>query len=132
MVQQYHSLVPLEDLQAAGEQPSPALGVCTALLRAASPQLQGQAVTLRRMDPRQASTCLDLDASILFLLCITSVPSCSVRLGLLGMSCALPMQSLCRNSDWAVAWKCMLHGIPLAAKQQQFAGLYAVIGQQPQ
>ncbi|DBA77365.1 hypothetical protein WJX79_005205 [Trebouxia sp. C0005] len=54
MVQQYHSLFPLEDLQAA-EQPSAAFGVCTALLRAASPLLQGQAVTLRRMDPRQVA-----------------------------------------------------------------------------
>ena len=56
MVQQYHSLVPLEDLQAAAEQPSNVFGVCTMLLRAASPQLQGQAVTLRRLDPRQASS----------------------------------------------------------------------------
>ena len=55
LVQQYHSLVPLEDLQAAAEQPSNAFGVCTMLLRAAAPQLQGQAVTLRRLDPRQAS-----------------------------------------------------------------------------
>ncbi|DBA97440.1 TPA: PAB-dependent poly(A)-specific ribonuclease subunit 3, variant 2 [Trebouxia sp. C0004] len=55
MVQQYHSLFPLEDLQAAAEQPSAAFGVCTALLRAASPLLQGQAVTLRRMDPRQVA-----------------------------------------------------------------------------
>ncbi len=59
MVQQYHSLFPLEDLQAA-EQPSAAFGVCTALLRAASPLLQGQAVTLRRMDPRQACSCIAL------------------------------------------------------------------------
>ena len=55
MVQHYHSLFPLEDLQAAAEQPSGAFGVCTALVRAASPQLQGQAVTLRRLDPRQVS-----------------------------------------------------------------------------
>lgn len=55
MVQQYHSLVPLEDLQAAADQPSSAFGVCTMLLRAAASQLQGQAVTLRRLDPRQAS-----------------------------------------------------------------------------
>ena len=54
MVQQYHSLLPLEDLQAAAEQLSAAFGVCTALIRAASPLLQGQAVTLRRLDPRQA------------------------------------------------------------------------------
>ena len=59
MVQQYHSLFPLEDLQAA-EQPSAAFGVCTALLRAASPLLQGQAVTLRRMDPGQACSCIAL------------------------------------------------------------------------
>ena len=55
LVQQYHSLVPLEELQAAADQPSSAFGVCTMLLRAAAPQLQGQAVTLRRLDPRQAS-----------------------------------------------------------------------------
>lgn len=53
LVQQYHSLMPLEDVQAAAEQPSSAFGVCSMLLRAASPQLQGQAVTLRRLNPRQ-------------------------------------------------------------------------------
>lgn len=57
VVQQYHSLVPLEDLQAAADHPSSAFGVCTMLLRAAAPQLQGQAVTLRRLDPWQASCC---------------------------------------------------------------------------
>lgn len=56
MVQQYHSLFPLEDLHAAAEQPSAAFGVCSMLIRAVAPQLQGQAVTLRRLDSRQASS----------------------------------------------------------------------------
>ena len=55
MVQQYHSLFPLEDLQAAAEQPSAAFGVCSMLIRAVPPHMQGQAITLRRLEPRQAS-----------------------------------------------------------------------------
>ena len=79
MVQQYHSLVPLEDLQAAADQPSSAFGVCTMLLRAAAPQLRGQAVTLRRLDPRQAS----LSCSLTYL---------PVRLG--------PSRACTAVSDW--------------------------------
>lgn len=58
MVQQYHSLFPLEDLQAAAEQASAGFGVCSMLIRAVAPHMQGQAVTLRRLDPRQASLLL--------------------------------------------------------------------------
>lgn len=58
MVQQYHSLFPLEDLQVAAEQASAGFGVCSMLIRAVAPHMQGQAVTLRRLDPRQASLLL--------------------------------------------------------------------------
>ena len=92
MVQQYHSLFPLEDLQAAAEQPSAAFGVCTVLLRAASPQLQGQAVTLRRLDPRQVCVCLCSNSVY-----PSVVISCLCRLACMQHVCmqlALPVLSL--------------------------------------
>lgn len=53
MVQQYHSLYPLEDIAAAREQPSQAFGIPTIVLKGVSSR-DGQPYTLRRLDSRQA------------------------------------------------------------------------------
>lgn len=55
MVQQYHTLYPLEDIAAAREQPSQAFGIPTILLKAVSSR-DGQPYTLRRLDNRQVRT----------------------------------------------------------------------------
>ncbi len=52
MVQQYHSLCPLEDLALAREKLSQAFGMKTALLKGVS-HTDGQAYTLRRIDNRR-------------------------------------------------------------------------------
>ena len=52
MLGQYHSLYPLEDLAAAREHPSQALGLPSQLLKAVSAK-DGQGYALRRLDPRQ-------------------------------------------------------------------------------
>jgi hypothetical protein len=52
MLQQYHTLYPLEDMAAAGEQPSPALGVRSTVLKGIS-STDGKAYALRRIDGRQ-------------------------------------------------------------------------------
>lgn len=52
MVQQYHSLCPLEDLASAREKSSGAFGMKTALLKGVS-KTDGQAYTLRRIDNRR-------------------------------------------------------------------------------
>jgi hypothetical protein len=52
MLGPYHSLYPLEDLAAAREQPSHALGLPSQLLKGVSAK-DGQGYTLRRLDPRQ-------------------------------------------------------------------------------
>lgn len=52
MVQQYHSLCPLEDLTSAREKSSQAFGIKTALLKGVSSR-DGQAYTLRRIDNRR-------------------------------------------------------------------------------
>ena len=70
MVHQYHSLCPVEDMHGAAEQPSAALGVCTMLIRAASPQLQGQAVTLRRLDPGHVCPCFACTTANVVIKCI--------------------------------------------------------------
>ena len=54
MVQQYHSLCPLEDLTSAREKPSRAFGIKTALLKGVS-STDGQAYTLRRIDNRRVT-----------------------------------------------------------------------------
>ena len=77
MVQQYHSLFPLEDLHAAAEQPSAAFGVCSMLIRGVAPQLQGQAVTLRRLDSRQAR--LLSHTAILIPWFFATLPLCSFQ-----------------------------------------------------
>ncbi len=53
VLQQYHSLYPLEDLGAAADAPSQAFGVATQVVKAVS-ALDGQAAALRRVDGRQA------------------------------------------------------------------------------
>jgi hypothetical protein len=53
VLQQYHSLYPLEDLGAAADAPSQAFGVATQVVKAVS-SLDGQAAALRRVDGRQA------------------------------------------------------------------------------
>ena len=52
VVQQYHSLCPLEDLTSAREKSSQAFGMKTALLKGVS-NVDGQAYTLRRIDNRR-------------------------------------------------------------------------------
>jgi PAB-dependent poly(A)-specific ribonuclease subunit 3 len=49
----YHTLYPLEDLTAAEEHPSAALGVRTCVVKGVSAQ-DGQAYALRRVDGKQA------------------------------------------------------------------------------
>ena len=55
MVQQYHSLCPLEDLSLAREKTSQAFGMKTALLKGVS-NTDGQAYTLRRIDNRRVNS----------------------------------------------------------------------------
>ena len=71
VLQQYHSLYPLEDLANAGEVPSQAFGVATQVVKAIS-SLDGQAVALRRVDGRQvrAGMCLDFP----WRNCVASLP----------------------------------------------------------
>ena len=94
LVQQYHSLMPLEDVQAAAEQPSSAFGVCSMLLRAASPQLQGQAVTLRRLNPRQASYCASLHSHFLQFNLLKAVLCSAVGSHAFAHPCALSRSTL--------------------------------------
>ena len=51
VLQQFHSLYPLEDL-AAAEAPSPVFGVATQVIKGVA-SLDGQAAALRRVDGRQ-------------------------------------------------------------------------------
>ncbi|KAK9830883.1 hypothetical protein WJX81_001688 [Elliptochloris bilobata] len=61
VLQQYHSLYPLEDL-AAAEAPSQVFGVSTQVIKGVS-SLDGQAVALRRIDGRQMPMSADLLAA---------------------------------------------------------------------
>lgn len=57
VLQQFHSLYPLEDL-AAAEAPSPVFGVATQAIKGVA-SLDGQAAALRRIDGRQARAIKD-------------------------------------------------------------------------
>lgn len=57
MVGPYHTLYPLEDLAAAEEHPSGALGLRTALVKGISSH-DGAAYALRRVDGKQVGTLL--------------------------------------------------------------------------
>ncbi|GAB4817655.1 hypothetical protein N2152v2_004701 [Parachlorella kessleri] len=62
VIQQYATLYPLEDLTAAAERMSSALGVRTQVVKAIS-RVDGQAYSLRRLDPRQVIPTAELLAA---------------------------------------------------------------------
>ena len=68
MVQQYHSLYPLEDLTTAREKASQAFGMKTTLLKGVSSR-DGQAYTLRRVDNRRVRLCVPLPSRVSTLPC---------------------------------------------------------------
>lgn len=68
MVQQYHSLYPLEDLTTAREKASQAFGMKTTLLKGVSSR-DGQAYTLRRVDNRRVRLCVPLHSRVSTLPC---------------------------------------------------------------
>lgn len=66
MVQQFHSLYPLEDINGDDEIPSSALGVRTMIFKGISSS-DGQAYAIRRIDSRQVTLSSFGSSSVMFI-----------------------------------------------------------------